>query len=94
MFKLSILDIQTAAPIFQGLVECVVLPGQAGELSFLGFHQSIILKLKEGVIKVDNKGTAIKEGIAKMENNKVDILVERAQEEKEEILKQFSAQAG
>ncbi|MFA6358170.1 MAG: hypothetical protein WCY09_05840 [Candidatus Omnitrophota bacterium] len=78
MFRLSVLDIKTAAPIFQEFVSVVVLPGEEGELSILDFHQPIISCLKDGVIRIDNlPGVLIKNGIASMKNNELVVLVEK-----------------
>jgi F0F1-type ATP synthase epsilon subunit len=76
MFKVSILDIRTASPVFQELAKCVILPTEEGELSVLDFHQSIISKLKKGVIKADREHIPIKNGIAKMQDNELVVLVE------------------
>ncbi len=78
MFKASILDIKTTLPIFQELVSSVVLPGEDGELSILDFHQVIIVCLKKGVIKINEKFLIkINRGIAKMQKNQLTILVEK-----------------
>lgn len=77
MFKVVVLDIETASPIFQEIASNVVLPAEEGELSILDFHQSIISCLKEGMIKIDNAPIAIKKGIAKMQGDELVILVER-----------------
>ena len=78
MFKLAILDIQTASSIFQELVSMVVLPGEEGEFSILDFHQPIVSCLKKGLIKIDNRPPmAIKGGIAKMKNDELVVLVEK-----------------
>ena len=52
MFRVSILDIEKAQPIFRDIASSVVLPGEEGELSILDFHQPIVCCLKEGMIKV------------------------------------------
>ena len=77
MFKVSVLDIQTASIIFQGKASSVILPGEEGELSVLDFHQSIISCLKDGMIRIDNTPIAIKRGIARMQGEELCILVER-----------------
>jgi len=78
MFKLSMLDINTAAPIFQEMVSAVVLPGEEGELSILTFHQPIISCLKEGKIRIDSHAPMmIKGGIAKMQGDELVVLVEK-----------------
>ncbi len=76
MFKALVLDIETASPVFQELVDCAILPGAEGEVSILDFHQSMLVKLKKGVIKIDRKSIPIKEGIAKAANNQLVILAE------------------
>jgi F0F1-type ATP synthase epsilon subunit len=76
MFKVSILDIKTALPVFQELVKCVILPAEEGELSVLDFHQSIISKLKKGVIRADKEHIPVKKGIAKMQDNELVVLIE------------------
>lgn len=76
MFNASVLDIKTVSLVFEGLVEYAVLPGEEGELSILNFHQSIIAKLKSGVVKTDKKWVPIKRGIAKMQNNELVVLAE------------------
>ena len=78
MFKLSMLDINTAVPIIQEMVSLVVLPGEDGELSILSFHQSIISCLKEGKVRIDSRSPMmIKGGIAKMQNDELVVLVEK-----------------
>jgi F0F1-type ATP synthase epsilon subunit len=76
MFKVSVLDIRTALPVFQEVVECVILPTEEGELSVLDFHQPIISKLKKGVIRAGIEYIPVKRGIAKMQDNELVVLVE------------------
>lgn len=78
MFKVSILNIQKASSIFKDTASEVVLPGEEGELSILDFHQPIVSRLKDGVVKVDQKHSIrIKKGIAKMEKDELFVLVEQ-----------------
>lgn len=78
MFKLSVLDINTASPLMQEMVSVVVLPGEEGEFSILSFHQAIISCLKEGKVRIDNNPPIkIKSGIAKMQDNQLVVLVEK-----------------
>lgn len=78
MFKLSVLDINTASPIFQEMVSEVVLPGEDGELSILTFHQAMVSCLAEGMLKIDkNPGIKIKGGIARMKDDELVVLVEK-----------------
>ncbi len=79
MFNLSVLDIKSAAVILNKMVTEVILPGAEGELCILDFHQPIVASLKQGTIRVRGHGFSIgiKKGIARMEKNKLVILVER-----------------
>lgn len=76
MLKFSLLDIKKTIPIFEDLVECVVLPGEDGQLSVMTFHQPMVLKLKKGIVKAGKKRIAIKEGLAKAEDDKLVVLAE------------------
>jgi len=78
MFKVIITDITKAENLYEDSVSEVVLPGEEGELTILDFHQSIVSCLKEGSIIVDDKELlSIKQGIAKMYDSQLAILVER-----------------
>ena len=77
MFKVSVLDIKTASPILEEMASSVILPGEEEEFSILDFHQPLISCLKEGMIKIDDTPMAIKRGIAKMQEDKLVILVEK-----------------
>ena len=75
---MSILDIKTAEPVFRKMVSSVVLPGEEGEFTVLDFHQPLISRLKDGIIKIDEKFTIhIKKGIARMERNELSVLIEK-----------------
>jgi len=66
--------------IFKKLAHGIVLPGEEGELAILDFHQPIISRLKEGVIKIDAEEPVfieIKEGIAGMNGRELVVLVEK-----------------
>jgi len=78
MFKVAVLDINTATAIYKELVSMVVLPGEEGEFTVLDFHRPIISVLKDGLVKINNQSSiAIKGGVAKMENNELVVLAER-----------------
>lgn len=78
MFRVSVLDVAKASPIFNDLASCVIVPGSDGELSILDFHQSMIACLKEGYIRIDKfRPIAIKKGIARVEKNKLSIIIEK-----------------
>ena len=77
MFKVSVLDIKTVSHILQETASSVILPGEEGELSILDFHQPIVSCLKDGVMKIDDTSIAIKRGIARMQDDRLVVLVER-----------------
>jgi F0F1-type ATP synthase epsilon subunit len=77
MFKVSVLDIKNASPIFKNSVSEVVLPGEDGEMAVLDFHQSFISTLDRGTIKIDGSSIRIKGGIAGMKENELVILIEK-----------------
>ena len=68
--------------IFEGDAKEVTLPGEDGEFSVMDFHQPCLYRLRSGRIKVKgrkeeaDKVFPIKMGLAKMEANKLEILVE------------------
>jgi len=79
MFSVNIYDIKTTTAIFKERAFCVVLPGEEEEFSILDFHQSVVSCLKEGIVKIDGKHSIhIKKGIARMDNNELSILIEKA----------------
>ncbi len=79
MFRIIVLDVGAAVPVFERLVDCVVLPSRRGEISVLSFHQSMLVRLKKGIIKADKERIAIKEGVAKMQGDKLTVLAETNQ---------------
>lgn len=52
--KVVILDAQKV--IYEGIAKEVVLPGEEGELAVLDFHQTLIARLKQGIIRVSEFG--------------------------------------
>lgn len=80
MFQVLILDLKRSTLIFEKLVSEVILPGEEGELSILDFHQPIVSRLKQGLIKINTeipKFIKIKEGIAGMNGKELVILVKK-----------------
>lgn len=78
MFMTSIYDIRTALPFFKEMVSTVVLPGEEGQLSVWDFHQAMLTCLKEGEVVIDNSHSiSIKQGVAKMDLNRLVLLVEK-----------------
>lgn len=58
----------------------VVLPGDDGELSLMDYHQSAVLRLTKGNIRIiSHRGTKyipIIDGIAYMDNNALSVMAE------------------
>jgi len=78
MFSVAIVDNKTASAIFKEMAECIILPGRAGELSILDFHQPLVACLQEGLIQIMGKPSIrIKKGIVRVEKNELVALVER-----------------
>jgi len=63
--------------IFKGILESIILPGEAGVFEVLPYHKNIISRLIKGEIVLDQKEILpIKRGIVKVERNKVVVVVE------------------
>jgi F-type H+-transporting ATPase subunit epsilon len=69
--------------VFEGAVETLFLPGEAGEFELLAYHVPIISLLKEGDIVIDWKTRIpIKKGMVRFSNEECVILLEERQVEK------------
>ena len=76
MFKVFI-STPTGGLLFSILATEVTLPSEEEELTILDFHQSMIARLKRGVILVDHKRKFdIADGIAYFNNNELKMVVE------------------
>lgn len=62
--------------IFEGRSKETYLPAQDGEICVLDFHQPFLIRLRKGVIRCDQKRTAIKDGLAYLRGNILIIFVE------------------
>lgn len=84
MANLSVEIITPAEVIFKGEAISVSLPGSKAPFQVLSGHAPIVSSLDNGKIKVDTaKGEKIFQsstGFAEINNNKVSVLVESAQE--------------
>lgn len=73
-----------ATIVFDGEVEAIVAPGEAGYLGVLANHAPIITTLRPGHLKVSDasgvKWYAIKEGILRVAKNEAILLSEAAEE--------------
>ncbi len=77
MFEVNVLDITSVSVIFKKNASSVVLPGEEGQMTVLDFHQSFIVTLEKGIVKIDNLNIHVKKGIAAMKDNKLSMLVEK-----------------
>lgn len=68
--------------IFDGEVDYVALPGAEGEFGVISGHSSMLALLKTGIIELnhdaDRNLVAINWGYAKVESDRVDILIDGA----------------
>ena len=83
MDKLHLEIVTPQGQVFSDDVNSVVLPGSEGEFGVLPNHASLISLLKAGVIDIEDKNkkhdiVAINWGYAKIDEDKVTILADRA----------------
>lgn len=64
--------------IFEGKAKSIVLPGEEGVFEVLPFHKRILSRLISGTVFIDERKFPIKRGLARVEQNKVTIIVEGA----------------
>jgi len=72
--RLSILDLKNE--IWQGAVKQVLLPTADGQMCVLDFHQSFVVRLEKGEIIFSGKRLPIRDGIAFMHSNALDIFAQ------------------
>ncbi|MFH0877349.1 MAG: hypothetical protein V1863_03910 [Candidatus Omnitrophota bacterium] len=86
--RASILDAQHT--LFEGLVSAVTLPAADGQMTILDNHEPVFVALGKGVIRLESVGQRarrhaqaeeikpimIRQGIARMKNNELIVLVE------------------
>ena len=77
MFEVNVLDITNASVIFKKNASGVILPGEEGQMTVLDFHQSFVITLEKGIVKIDNLNIRVKSGIAAMKDNKLSMLIEK-----------------
>ena len=78
LLKLTVSKVD--APVFDGEVISVHVPGVAGEMEILANHEPIISPLKEGVVKIKKDGGEvethdIKSGTLEVSENHATILI-------------------
>ena len=80
MFQVLILNAlpeQPSSVIFEGTSKSILFPGWDGEFEILDFHKSILSRLKEGSIVVDNaKEIVIRGGVMSMSSQQLIALVD------------------
>lgn len=80
--KISIMDAQRT--LYEGAVSAATLPASGGELTLLDDHEPIYVALQRGSIRLvpialkkeELRPIAIQQGLARMKNNELVILVE------------------
>ena len=74
--RVSILDVKEV--IFEDNAESVVLPGEDGEFCVLDLHEEFLYRLKKGELRInDSLSLQVEDGVARMQNNKLVIFIER-----------------
>ena len=67
------------APLYNGEVFSVSLPGEDGAMTVLAHHQALITRLKEGTIVVKDaageQSFPVEGGVVEIANNKVTVLL-------------------
>lgn len=74
-----LLDVMILNPqkvVFEGKVESVILPGEQGVFEVLPFHKRMLSRLITGILTVGNKNFYIRRGVAKINQNKVTVIIE------------------
>ena len=65
---------QGRRPVFQGNARQVVLPGEDGEVSVLGYHAPMLCVLGEGRVQIDELDVPVQGGLACVTHNAVTIV--------------------
>jgi len=63
-------------PLFEGKAKSVMLPGEQGVFEVLPFHKRLITRLISGTLVIDGRDFPVKRGIAKVEQNKLLVVIE------------------
>ena len=61
--------------VFDGTARQVVLPAESGELSVLDCHAPMLCALTEGQVRIDERHFPVRTGLARVERNRMTILV-------------------
>lgn len=76
MFLLDVSILNPRGVIFEGKAGRVVLPGEQGVFEVMPFHKHLLSLLVGGNLAVDGKDFPVKRGIAKVELNKLTVIIE------------------
>ncbi len=74
-----LLDVSILNPrkvVFKGKAASIMLPGEEGVFEILPFHKRFISRLISGLLLVDGKTFSVHRGIAKVDQNKVTVIIE------------------
>ncbi len=74
-----LLDVAVLNPrkiVFEGKAKSVILPGEQGVSEALPFHKRLLCRLISGALVIDEKTFPIRRGIAKIDQNKVTVIIE------------------
>ena len=74
--EVDVIMISPSRVLFKGKARSVSLPGEEGVFEVLPFHKRIISRLIAGTLLIDRKSYPIRRGIAKVDKNTVNIIVE------------------
>ncbi len=72
--RLAILEPKRA--IWQGMAKKVLLPALDGQICVLDFHQPFVVRLKKGEIVFGDMRVPVKDGIAFMRSNTLNIFAQ------------------
>ena len=72
--RVSIIDYKKA--VWEGNSKEVTLPARDGEMCVLDFHQAFVVRLGRGKIVFSNQRIPIKDGIAFMRSNTLNVFIQ------------------
>lgn len=76
MFLLDVSVLNSSEVLFKGKAGRVILPGEQGVFEIMPFHKPTLSLLVSGNLVVDDKDIPVKRGIARVELNKVTVIID------------------
>jgi len=76
MISLEVSVLNPQKVIFEGKARRVILPGEEGVFEIQPFHKRLLSRLVGGTVTIDEQTFVIRRGIAKVNQNKVTVIVE------------------